>query len=242
MAGENKNRKQAGAPENQKAEALWRKPITLEAVEEEDPLAMLYQGREVGEQKSGKARLPKKAAEKKAVSGNKQLKDQEIPGAEQKSPQARAEETSETPETKNDEIRQSATTPTVPKISQSELKNILKIKSESFHFTDLREILRGKSFDIYAYLRFLSGDSGTCKIKHLDLMKKLDISRPTLFKQGEWLTRLSLIEKRNVPGDHLGTSYSIYRLEDVLPVSEALVGQLETHIESLRQSSDSNFS
>ena len=243
MAGENKNRKQAGAPENQKAEALWRKPITLEAAEEEDdPLAMLYQGRETGEQMFGEAKPPKKAAEKKAVSVDKKAKNRENSGAEEKSTQEIADKTLETSESENDEIRQSATLPTVSKISQSELKSILKIKSESFHFTDLREILRGKSFDIYAYLRFLSGDSGTCKIKHLDLMKKLDISRPTLFKQGEWLTRLSLIEKRNVPGDHLGTSYSIYRLEDVLPVSEALVGQLETHIESLRQRSDSNFS
>ena len=65
-------------------------------------------------------------------------------------------------------------------------------------------------------------------------MKKLDISRPTLFKQGDWLIRLSLIEKRNVPGDHLGTSYTVYRLEDVLPVSNTLVKQLESHIESFR--------
>ena len=243
MAGENKNRKQASAPENQKAEALWRKPITLEAVEDDDdPLAMLYQGREAGEQVIGEVKPLKKAAEKKAVSENKKANYRENPDAEKETSQKRAEERSETSELGNDEIQKSATSPTVPKISQSELKSILKIKSESFHFTDLREILRGKSFDIYAYLRFLSGDSGSCKIKHLDLMKKLDISRPTLFKQGEWLTRLSLIEKRNVPGDHLGTSYSIYRLEDVLPVSEALVEQLEMHVESLRQSSDSKFS
>jgi hypothetical protein len=35
-----------------------------------------------------------------------------------------------------------------------------------------------------------------------------------------------------VPGDHLGTSYTVYRLEDVLPVSNTLVKQLESHIES----------
>lgn len=95
--------------------------------------------------------------------------------------------------------------------------------------------MRGKSFDIYAYLRVLSGEEGFCKIKHLDLMDKLDVSRPTLFKQQEWLSRLSLIEKRNVPGDHLGTSYTVHRLEEVLPLPESLVKQLETHIESLRQ-------
>ena len=111
----------------------------------------------------------------------------------------------------------------------------MKITSESFDFTDIREILRGKSFDIYAYLLLLSGTSGVCKIKHLDLMRKLDVSRPTLFKQGDWLTRLSLIEKRNVPGDHLGTTYKVYRLEDILPVSENLVKQLDSHIKNLEQ-------
>ena len=66
-------------------------------------------------------------------------------------------------------------------------------------------------------------------------MKKLDISRPTLFKQGEWLMKLGLIEKRNVPGDHLGTSYIIRPLEEVLPISEELITQLDSQIESFRQ-------
>ncbi len=62
--------------------------------------------------------------------------------------------------------------------------------------------------------------------------------RPTLFKQGDWLTRLSLIENRNVPGDHLGTSYTVHRVEDVLPVSETLVGQIQSEIEKLELNLD----
>ena len=48
-------------------------------------------------------------------------------------------------------------------------------------------------------------------------MNDLDISRPTLFKQSDWLVKLALIEKQSVPGDHFGTSYVIRRIEDVLP-------------------------
>jgi hypothetical protein len=122
-------------------------------------------------------------------------------------------------------------------LTEAELKAILKIKSDAFIFTDIREILRGKSLEIYTYLRYLAGETGVCKIKHLDLMRILDISRPTLFKQGDWLTKLSLIEKRNVPGDHFGTSYIVHRLENVLPVSEKLIEQLQTQIDSYRQTS-----
>jgi hypothetical protein len=35
-----------------------------------------------------------------------------------------------------------------------------------------------------------------------------------------------------VPGDHLGTSYTVRRLEDVLPVSETLVRQIQAEIEN----------
>jgi hypothetical protein len=66
-------------------------------------------------------------------------------------------------------------------------------------------------------------------------MRILDISRPTLFKQGDWLTRLSLIEKQRVPGDHFGTSYIVHRLENVLPVSEKLIKQLQAQIEFFQQ-------
>ncbi len=66
-------------------------------------------------------------------------------------------------------------------------------------------------------------------------MDAVNVSRPTLFKQQDWLIKLSLIEKRNVPGDHLGTSYTIHRLEEVLPLPELVIKQIETHIETLRQ-------
>ena len=218
MATGEKDKKQINA-EELKADSLWRKPITLDAFEDDDPLATLYRGREVGESTATDDNQPKLEVTKKFQ-------------------QRSIKKTTETAKIEYNNKQENVKTPPSPKVTESELKSILKIKSESFHFTDIREILRGKSFDIYAYLRLLSGETGVCKIRHLDLMKKLDISRPTLFKQGEWLTRLSLIEKRNVPGDHLGTSYKVHRLEEVLPVSESLVKQLESHIENLQEISD----
>jgi hypothetical protein len=224
-------------------DSLWRKPITLDSFEDDDPLETLYRGREVGDSENdaeitaqSQAKKTAKSAGEKAVSTMKTATpppNMVKPAAPQNPEESKVE--SAVGDGKNRDARS-------PKISEEELKNILKIKSDSFQFTDIREILRGKSYDIYAYLRFLSREAGVCKIKHLDLMRELDISRPTLFKQGDWLRRLSLIEKRNVPGDHLGTSYTIYLLEDVLPVSNTLVKQLESHIESFgRGANHKNF-
>ena len=221
-----------------KSDSLWRKPIALDSFENEDPLAALYQGREamnlnqtaevnaeqLTTEVTGKTAEPDEqksiAAESKTVAGIASAPNTE-----------NSQETEILNALESSKIDVAASS---KKISEAELKKLLRIKDEVFHFTDIREILRGKSFDIYACLRALAGDTGFCKIKHLDLMSKLDISRPTLFKQQEWLARLLLIEKRNVPGDHLGTSYTVYRLEKVLPLPEPLLQQLEIHIESFR--------
>lgn len=239
MATEKKERKQTGT----KTESLWRKPITLASFENEDPLAALYRGREASEDAASKPesivaetketnfkQTPKKA--KKNISA----KNTAPPVTESKTEFAKAADFDPSKEAIAMVPEEAGIT---PKMSEAELKNLLKIKSESYHFTDLREILRGKSFDIYAYLRYRAGDAGVCKIRHLDLMKELDISRPTLFKQSEWLMRLGLIEKRNVPGDHLGTSYTIHPLENVLPVSGKLAEQLNSQIENYRREEDS---
>jgi predicted transcriptional regulator len=229
-----KKNKMTEAQQEGSVDSLWRKPITLDSFDDDDPLETLYRGRESGNSETvaetaaqTKAKKSAKSVGAKAVSTMKTSTaappNPGKPAASIKPEESKVE--SAVGEGKSKDSRS-------PKVSEEELKNILKIKSDSFQFTDVREILRGKSYDIYAYLRFLSGEAGVCKIKHLDLMRELDISRPTLFKQGDWLTRLSLIEKRNVPGDHLGTSYTVYRLEDVLPVSNTLVKQLESHIES----------
>jgi hypothetical protein len=224
-----------------KKESLWRKPIALDAFENEDPLESLYRGGETGnipENKRGitkktEPRAENKTSEKAAPAGRakKSVIEPKAAVAEKTNVEQGNEPYAET-------LQKESTKTSGPKMTESELKNLLKIKSESFQFTDLREILRGRSFDIYAYLRHLCGESGVCKIRHLDLMKKLDISRPTLFKQGDWLTRLSLIEKRNVPGDHLGTTYRVHRLEEVLPVPDNLIEQLESHIEDLGKTLD----
>jgi hypothetical protein len=219
--------------------SLWRKPISLDTFEDDDPLATLYRGRETSEMKNReegeKPVAPPKIVQKAEVDADKKAPppNNSSPTAAKKPVARQLKYIIENAGKKvSAEEKQGAlTTPTrTALLSETELKNILKIKSASFNFTDIREILRGRSFDIYAYLRFLSGESGVCKIKHLDLMSKLDMSRPTLFKQAEWLTRLSLIERRNVPGDHLGTTYLVSRLEDVLPVPEALITQLESRI------------
>lgn len=239
MAIEKKGKNKSVAVEESKADSLWRKPITLDAVEDEDdPLATLYRGRKVGKQADIRDAQPRNVQDEPAEFFNKKSESSEKPEETKKSSGQNGKKTNETPKNALADRERQEAAAVSSKITESELKDILKIKSETFHFTDIREILRGKSFDIYAYLRLLSADEGICKIKHLDLMKRLDISRPTLFKQGEWLTRLSLIEKRSVPGDHLGTSYTVHRLEDVLPVSDVLVKQLESHIENLRQTVD----
>lgn len=219
-----------------KSDLLWRKPISLESFDE-DPLANFYRGREAGQPSNSVAEAPETIVDKPAESASrsKSIPKKETLKKNAKKPpsqenQTHIEQTLKNPAEKN-EI-------SARKISERELKDILKIKDDFFHFTDIREILRGKSFDIYAYLRFLSGESGVCKIKHLDLMNAVNVSRPTLFKQQEWLTKLKLIEKRNVPGDHLGTSYTIHTLEEVLPLPENVIGQIETHIENLRQTDD----
>jgi len=234
MVMSKKGKKQINAVET-KSDLLWRKPIALDAFEDEDPLATLYRGREVGKPTVTDEEQPTKAAEKVVKSNKKRSINPEVTTETKKSSKQLVEKQAETIEIDLNESPEKVKTILSKKTTDSELKAILKIKDEFFHFTDIREILRGKSFDIYSYLRVLSGEEGFCKIKHLDLMMKLDISRPTLFKQQEWLTRLSLIEKRNVPGDHLGTSYTVHRLEEVLPLPVALIKQLETHIENFRQ-------
>lgn len=214
------------------ADSLWRQPITLDSFEDDDPLETLYRGREVGDSKRDAENVVRVKPVKPAESANEAVKKSVKPAkSTTKLNKQAVKQTLEEPKVVSEDGDGKTKDARSQKISEEELKNILKIKSDSFQFTDIREILRGKSFDIYAYLRFLSGDAGVCKIKHLDMMRELDISRPTLFKQGDWLTRLSLIEKRNVPGDHLGTSYTVHRLEDVLPVSETLVRQLQAEIE-----------
>lgn len=229
------------AAENAKADSLWRKPITLDVEEDEDdPLANLYRGREVAARGEVGARSPDVKAETiEPINKNSVIPEKTKRAKKAVEQTAKSAVETPAPALDNSKGEQPKNkTETGVKLTEAELKAILKIKSETFHFTDIREILRGKSLDIYAALRRLCGSRSVCKIKHLDLMKQLDISRPTLFKQGEWLTRLSLIEKRNVPGDHFGTSYTVHRLEKVLPVPDALVEQLESYIENFNENAD----
>ncbi len=226
MATKSKQKK-AGEP---KTDLLWRKPITLDAEDDDDPLAMLYRGREVGEPAFETNTKSVKLSEQVAVPA--EIEPEKATIIVEKEQITARKIKNKTEKVQIEDLTKNDRAQTTTKVTESELKAALKIRSDGFTFTDIREILRGRSLDIYAYLRHLSGDTGICKIKHLDLMKQLDISRPTLFKQGEWLTRLFLIEKRNVPGDHFGTSYTIYRLEDVLPVSETIVEQLQSHIDN----------
>ena len=217
-----------------KPDLLWRKPISLESFDE-DPLAELYRGREVGQKNEVVEELPEKAANKSEKFENSAKIDFENNTAKNSPKKPKIIEDRATMDDTSAKIEEIQTSNFSTKITDAELKEILKIKDDFFHFTDIREVLRGKSYEIYAYLRFLSGDDGFCKIKHLDLMDAVNVSRPTLFKQQDWLIKLSLIEKRNVPGDHLGTSYTIHRLEEVLPLPQPVIKQIESHIEALRQ-------
>lgn len=227
-----KSKKKQTPEKDKKGGSLWRKPITLDSLEDKDPLAALYQG---------------KQASSKSIETGKSTQKQEAKIAKPSvKPKKNVEKSKVTTKPKIIESKKPATSPeknkrvgdSNRKFTEDELKDLLRIKNESFQFTDIREILRGKSFDIYAYLCFLSGNSGVCKIKHLDLMKTLDISRPTLFKQSDWLRQLFLIDKSSVPGDHLGTSYNVYRIEEVLPISDALLEQLQSHIDTFLENKD----
>lgn len=232
MAAVKKDKKtETGAEGN--ADSFWRKPISLDPFEDDDPLESLYRGREAADPENTAEKTTRTITKKTAEAPAQKVENSEK--SETSAPKPGRPAGKQTPPKSKIASGAGALKTAAaysPKVSEEALKNMLKIKSDSFQFTDIREILRGKSYDIYAYLRFLAGDAGVCKIKHLDLMKELDISRPTLFKQGDWLTRLSLIEKRSVPGDHLGTSYTVYRLEDVLPVSETLIRQIQSEIEN----------
>lgn len=223
-----KNKNQANEKQN---DFLWRKPITLDSFDEEDPLAALYRGREVGAKDEPQENQAPKEKKKTAVEPLKKQKTQNKPASKKSSDKGK-EEGSETPAKIFDEISPTKKKDhSAPKISEEELKRLLRIKSDSFKFSDIREILRGKSLDIYVFLRTLSDNTnGICKIRHLEMMEKLDISRPTLFKQSDWLVRLSLIEKQSVPGDHLGTSYTVRRAEDVLPISGEMQRQIDSFI------------
>jgi hypothetical protein len=229
MAKSEKSKKQSTASEG--SEGLWRKPITLDSFEDEDPLAALYQGREVGDKITQAEVLPKKTndnAGKPSAKETKTTKKDVTSKKPKKSPVRKTTKPVNESKTITSKSKAAST-----RLTEEELKDLLKIKSDAFQFTDIREILRGKSLDIYAYLRHFAGDAGVCKITHNNLMDILHISRPTLFKQSDWLEKLSLIEKQSVPGDHTGTSYIVYRLEDALPVSETLVEQFESHIETI---------
>ena len=219
-----KNKNQANEKQN---DSLWRKPITLDSFEEEDPLAALYRGRKVGDEPNAQENQPPKEKKRPAKTATEKQKT-----VSKKSSNKGEDQGSETPAKVFDEISPTKTEDhSAPKISEEELKRLLRIKSDSFKFSDIREILRGKSLDIYVFLRTLSDNTnGICKIRHLEMMEKLDISRPTLFKQSDWLVRLSLIEKQSVPGDHLGTSYTVRRAEDVLPISGEMQRQIDSYI------------
>lgn len=219
-----KNKNQANEKQN---DSLWRKPITLDSFDEEDPLAALYRGREVGDETNVQENQPPKEKKRPAKTATEKQKT-----VSKKSSYKSEDKGIETPAKVFDEVSPTKTEDhSAPKISEEELKRLLRIKSDSFKFSDIREILRGKSLDIYAFLRNLTGDTnGVCKIRHLEMMEILDISRPTLFKQSDWLVRLNLIEKQSVPGDHLGTSYTVRRAEDVLPVSGEILRQLDDFI------------
>jgi hypothetical protein len=233
MAMQKQNKKLVGKTETKPTAQIWRRPISLAEYESEDPLETLYRGREVPE--TNKTR---QNSQRKVVKQTDQPAASDIPEKLAKQKSTLSEITTNQAQYVEDdstETEDNAGLTRVDPLTEDELKKILRIKNEFFRFTDIQEILRGKSLDIYAYLRLLAGETGFCKIKHLDFMRKLDISRPTLFKQEEWLVRLRLIEKRNVPGDHLGTSYTVHNLENVLPVSKALVKQLHARIETLHE-------
>lgn len=220
--------------EEQKKDSLWRKPITLIDDDVEDPLATLYRGREDTTVLTATSlRTPEEeSADTISVDNRSTISEFAKTPTQNVSPTVKRK--SENQKVKTAEVPTIEKPESITKLSDSELKAIFKIKNEKFEFTDIREILRGKSLDMYAYLHVLASETGICKIKHVDLMRQLDISRPTLFKQGDWLIRLSLIEKRNVPGDHLGTSYTVYPFEEILPVSAELIKQLNSFIKEFK--------
>lgn len=206
---------------------LWREPITLESSVEEDPLDTLYQRREVGDVDetakknitAERVKIPKKSLGK--------ISEPKTPRPAGKISESEDIRAGSAKKIKDKGVKKVAKP---KKLSWQELKEILKINSDDFQFSDISEILRGRSLDIYVYLRKLAGDSGFCKLKHSDLSQTLNISRPTLFKQEKWLATLCLIKKHSLPGDPLGTTFQVFPIEEAMPVRKELVDQVESMI------------
>lgn len=115
------------------------------------------------------------------------------------------------------------------KLTEEELSQQLGFDADDLF--DIRELLRGKSLEIYQNLLQECGESGRCKITQPELMNRTGIkNRRTFYKHEERLINLRLIEKRHFPGDHSGVVYSVFAISEVLPVSSELIEQFEASL------------
>lgn len=209
-----------------KPATLWRKPITLEDQTDTDPLAVLYRGREVAEAEPLPQVQSVETVTKATVQKQKRSRPvKQVTDADHGS----LEVITEPPVTPENQI---STAKSI--LPADKLRSLLRIKDENYQCSDIREILRGKSLELYAYLCHRAGNSGTCKLKTQDLMSFLDISRPTLFKQSDWLVKLSLISKQNIPGDHFGTVFTVNKAIDVLPVGPEVIKQIDAAVSTYK--------
>ena len=231
---------QSEPSKNKKPAAAWRKPIILDDEADDDPLAGLYQGREAGLTELPVRTPPPKQVPPVKKEAKAAVVKTPVTAPKKVKPEVPAEKPITTPVSfrasqEEKHVVESTPVPSEKTLSGEKLRSLLRIKDETYECADIREILRGKSLELYAYLSLRAGKSGVCKIKTADLMDVLDVSRPTLFKQTDWLTKLSLISKRSIPGDHLGTSFIVRNAGDVLPVSSEVLSQIDEAIAALSQ-------
>ncbi len=118
-----------------KPDLLWRKPISLESFDE-DPLAGLYQGREVGQKSEVIEESPEKAANRSEKSENSAKIDFENNRAKKSPKKPEIIENRATIDDNPVKIEEIQTNNFSTKISDAELKEILKIKDDFFHFTE----------------------------------------------------------------------------------------------------------
>lgn len=123
------------------------------------------------------------------------------------------------------------TTAEANKLTKEDLTQKLGIEIDDLF--DVQELLRGKSFDIYQALLESADDDGRCKTTQPELMKRTGIkNRRTFYKHEDWLISLKLLEKRHLPGDHMGVVYRVFEISDVLPVSNSILEKFRNRLEN----------
>ncbi len=224
MAIKNKQNQESDS----KPTETWRKP--LQVPPRKDAMRAFYEGGKEEPPETIELDERQTAPLKTSQSGKatKKPETKSIPiEPETKNAQMVVEGEAKTPKSKETVSNSKVVSST--KLTEEELSQQLGF--DAVDLFDIRELLRGKSFEIYQNLLQECGENGRCKITQPELMNRTGIkNRRTFYKHEERLINLRLIEKRHFPGDHSGVVYSVFAIGEVLPVSSELIEQFEVSL------------